>query len=67
MLPHVSALVEAGEVVVAAAHEEEVRVGTWTVDDPDLARRLFSWGVDAVATNDPATMVRVRDEIRAEA
>jgi glycerophosphoryl diester phosphodiesterase len=66
VLPHVSELLGTGEAFVAAAHEDAIRVGTWTVDDPDVARTLFSWGVDAVATNDPQTMVAVRDAIRAK-
>jgi glycerophosphoryl diester phosphodiesterase len=60
VLPHVTSLVEAGEEFVSEAHEAGVSVGTWTVDDPELARTLFSWGLDALATNDPETMVRVR-------
>jgi len=54
VLPHVSALLAAGEGFVREAHAAKVRVGTWTVDDPDLLGTLLSWGVDAVATNDPA-------------
>jgi glycerophosphoryl diester phosphodiesterase len=30
------------------------------VDDPELAVRLFRWGVDAIATNVPAEVVRAR-------
>ena len=60
MLPNVMSLVDAGEAVVAAAHDEGIRVGTWTVDDPELARTLFSWGVDAVATNDPGRILAAR-------
>jgi glycerophosphoryl diester phosphodiesterase len=65
VLPNAVSLLDAGEAVVTAAHDEGIRVGTWTVDDPDVAQTLFSWGVDAVATNDPETIVRVRDAIRA--
>jgi glycerophosphoryl diester phosphodiesterase len=42
-----------------------MRVGTWTVDDPDVARQLFAWGVDAVATNDPVSILAVRTELKA--
>jgi len=62
VLPNVAALVAAGEAFVARAHEAGVRVGTWTVDEPELAGTLFSWGVDAVATNDPESILRVRGD-----
>ncbi|MFN2543497.1 MAG: glycerophosphodiester phosphodiesterase [Actinomycetota bacterium] len=62
VLPHIAAILDAGEAFVRSAHEAGVRVGTWTVDEPDVAARLFGWGLDAVATNDPASIVRVRDE-----
>ena len=60
VLPHVPALLAAGEAFVGEAHAEGVAVGTWTVDDPTTLEQLFSWGVDAVATNAPATAVEVR-------
>lgn len=63
VLPAVHALLSAGEGFVAQVHGAGLRVGTWTVDDPDLTRTLFTWGVDAVATNDPATAVVIRDEL----
>jgi glycerophosphoryl diester phosphodiesterase len=65
VLPQAEALFEAGEAFVEEAHADGVRVGTWTVDDPEAIGRLFTMGVDAVATNDPATAVAVRDRIRA--
>ena len=67
VLPQAAAVVEAGAEFVAEAHAENVRVGTWTVDDPDELSRLFELGVDAVATNDPGTGVAVRDAHRAAA
>ncbi len=65
VLPELPALMAAGEGFVTDAHADGVRVGTWTVDDPDAVDRLFGWGVDAVVTNDPATAVRIRDRHRA--
>jgi glycerophosphoryl diester phosphodiesterase len=62
VLPNVTALVGSGEGFVGEAHRAGIRVGTWTVDDPARIRDLFGWGVDAVATNDPAAGVRVRAE-----
>ena len=64
VLPSVTALVPAGEGFVRDAHDAGLRVGTWTVDDPDEARRLFEWGVDAIATNDPGSILAVRDGSR---
>jgi glycerophosphoryl diester phosphodiesterase len=63
VLPHVASLVEAGESFVKEAHDAGIRVGTWTVDDPELAATLFSWGVDAIATNDPQSILRVRPDL----
>ncbi len=62
VLPDVRALLAAGEGFVRAAHDAGVRVGTWTVDDPDLVRTVLGWGVDAIATNDPESALRVRAE-----
>ena len=65
VLPHVVALTSADAGFVEAAHAEGVRVGTWTVDDAESIERIFRMGVDAVATNDPATAVPIRDRFRA--
>jgi glycerophosphoryl diester phosphodiesterase len=67
VLPQAAAVVEAGDGFLADAHAEGVRVGTWTVDDPEEMRRLFDLGVDAVATNDPVAGAPVRDARRAAA
>jgi glycerophosphoryl diester phosphodiesterase len=64
VLPQVPALVRAGKEFVDAAHADRVLVGTWTVDAPAEIDRLFEIGVDAVATNDPARAVPVRDRHR---
>jgi glycerophosphoryl diester phosphodiesterase len=64
ILPSQAAISAAGERVVGHAHAAGVRVGTWVVDDPERAGELFAWGIDAVATNDPATIVPIRDRIR---
>ena len=61
VLPQVGAVLRAGEAFVRAAHEQGVRVGTWVADEEPLLATLFSWGVDAVASNDPRLAVRVRD------
>lgn len=64
VLPQAPALYEAGEDVVDAAHRDGIRVGTWTVDDPQAIERLLGMGVDAIATNDPAMAVTVRNRFR---
>ena len=38
---------------IAAAHRRRVAVFAWTVNDPELVRRLASWGVDAIVSDDP--------------
>jgi glycerophosphoryl diester phosphodiesterase len=63
VLPQSTALLEAGEGFVEEAHRQGVRVGTWTVDDEGDLARLFGWGVDAVASNDPTLAVAVRDRV----
>ena len=65
VLPQASSLLAAGESVVHDAHQSGIRVGTWTVDDPETLLTLLLWGVDAVASNDPAGAIDVRSRVRA--
>ena len=65
VLPHVVALEPAGQEFVEAAHADGIRIGTWTVDDAGTIERLFEMGIDALATNDPATAVPIRDRVLA--
>ena len=65
VLPQAPAIWDSGPEFITRAHDAGVRVGTWTVDDPEAVERLFEWGVDAVATNDPAAAVSIRDRVRA--
>lgn len=39
---------------VARAHRAGLRIYVWTVDDPELSRRLAEAGVDGITTNAPA-------------
>jgi len=64
LLPQVSAMLDAGEDFLEAAHADGIRIGTWTVDDADSVDRLFGMGVDAIATNDPVMAVPIRDRHR---
>jgi len=65
VLPNVTALWSAGQPFVEGAHSAGVRVGTWVVDEARRMETLFSWGVDAIATNLPEVAVPVRDAFRA--
>jgi glycerophosphoryl diester phosphodiesterase len=65
ILPQSPGVFEAGPELVEAAHDAGVLVGPWTVDDAEAVERLFAMGVDAVATNDPAMAVGIRDRFRA--
>ncbi len=60
VLPPVPRVVEAGERMVSRAHDAGLRVGTWNTEDPAEARTLMGWGLDAIATNDPAAIVAAR-------
>jgi glycerophosphoryl diester phosphodiesterase len=64
VLPQAPAVFDAGPDLIREAHADGVQVGTWTVDDPEAIERLFSWGVDAVASNRPDVAVKVRDRFR---
>jgi glycerophosphoryl diester phosphodiesterase len=63
VLPQTPALLEAGKGLVEEAHEHGVRVGTWVADEPAELETLFGWGVDAVASNDPAAAIAIRDRM----
>jgi glycerophosphoryl diester phosphodiesterase len=63
VLPQTPALLEAGEDLVREAHENGIRVGTWVADEETVLETLFGWGVDAVACNDPAAAVAVRQRV----
>ena len=65
VLPQTPALLEAGESLVREAHEHGIRVGTWVADEESVLETLFRWGVDAVASNDPAAAVAVRERVAA--
>lgn len=54
VLPGTWGLLPAGAGFVDEAHALGIRVGTWTVDDPATVGELRDWGVDAIASNDPA-------------
>jgi glycerophosphoryl diester phosphodiesterase len=61
VLPFVLKVSEAGDDFADRVHEGGALLGVWIADDPEMARTLFEWGVDAIATNDPREIVPVRD------
>ena len=63
VLPFVTKVLEAGDDFGGRVHENGTLLGVWIADDPDIARRLFEVGADAVATNDPRVIVPIRDEV----
>ena len=62
VLPGTRSLAPIASAFVERAHAAGIRVGTWTADDADEVRALLSIGVDAVASNDPATALGVLRE-----
>lgn len=48
------------DACVDAARAAGVRLDPWTVDDPEVIRRFFAAGVDAVITNVPEVALAVR-------
>jgi glycerophosphoryl diester phosphodiesterase len=44
---------------IADIRDLGLSVWSWTIDDPDLARRLVAAGVTGIITNDPRTMATV--------
>ena len=49
--------------IARAARRAGAVTHVWTVDDPALAKRLWSAGIQVIVTNDPATMLRAREEL----
>jgi glycerophosphoryl diester phosphodiesterase len=47
------------------AHDADLKVQVWTVDEEADMRRLLAWGVDGLISNRPDAAVRVRDEFLA--
>lgn len=49
---------------VEFAHERDIKVRPWTVDDPEQMAMLIGLGVDGLITNDPATAVKVKANLK---
>ena len=39
------------EDLMKRLHERGIKVNCWTVDDPEIAERLVSWGIDYITSN----------------
>jgi glycerophosphoryl diester phosphodiesterase len=63
VLPFVLKVLEATDGFAERARAGGALLGVWIADDPEIARRLFELGADAVATNDPRTILPVRDAV----
>jgi glycerophosphoryl diester phosphodiesterase len=55
-------LKDVSQQAVARVHRLNRRVHVWTVNDEKEMRRLFSWGVDGIFTDDPQLARQVRAE-----
>lgn len=64
ILPGTWAFLPVGERFVSQAHGAGLRVGTWVVDDAPTVTRLVGWGLDAIASNDPAMAQAAVDAAR---
>ncbi|HET7480552.1 MAG TPA: glycerophosphodiester phosphodiesterase [Rubrobacteraceae bacterium] len=49
---------------LAAAHNRNVRVDVWTINDPDEMRRLLDLGADTIMTDRPEELTKVLEERR---
>jgi glycerophosphoryl diester phosphodiesterase len=52
------------EELVAACHEQGLRVYVWTVDEEAEMRKFISWGVDGIYSNRPGVLKKIVEEIR---
>ena len=44
---------------VRAAHERNLRVEPWTIDDPEQMKLYIDWGVDGIITDRPDLMLEI--------
>lgn len=54
----------ATERMIRKAHEHNLAVHYWTIDDPDDMRRLINLGADAIMTDKPSLLKKVLDEYK---
>ena len=46
------------------ARKEQVKIRPWTVDDPEMMKKMFYIGVDGLITNDPATALAICEQMQ---
>lgn len=63
LLPHWTI---ASRRFIRRAHEEGIRLFTWTIDQPRWMRRRISDGVDGILTNYPARLAEVFEGLEAQ-
>lgn len=44
---------------VRAAHERNLRVDVWTIDDPEEMERMINMGVDGIITDRPDLLMQL--------
>ena len=47
------------EKLIAACHEQGIKVNIWTVDEEDELRKFISWGVDGIYSNNPGVLKKI--------
>jgi glycerophosphoryl diester phosphodiesterase len=45
--------------LIEACHAEQIKVNTWTCDDPGRMRELIAWEIDGICTNVPDVALQV--------
>jgi len=48
---------------IKAFHQRNAVIQVWTINDEHQMRTLFKQGVDSIMTDDPATVIRVANEL----
>ena len=51
--------------IIAAARKHDVRVNVWTVNETDVAQRLWLAGVTGIISDDPGSMIALRKQLEA--
>lgn len=48
---------------VKAAHERNIAVEPWTINDQDTMKKLITWGVDGIITDRPDLMLEILEDL----
>ena len=49
--------------LIAACHEQKIKVYVWTVDEEDEMKRFIEWGVDGMYSNKPIVLRKAVDGV----